>query len=59
MPREGAEVRWLPSFLLSPVSQTHCYFEGLSLKAAEEPNRYVGVRFEQSVEVAEMTRESV
>ena len=56
---EGVEVRWIRSFFLPSVSQTHCYFEGPSLQAVEELNARAGVPFERIIEVAEMTPESV
>jgi hypothetical protein len=59
MRSEGVQVRWLRSFFLPSVSQTHCYFEGPSLQAVEELNQRAGVPFERIMEVAEMTPESV
>lgn len=59
MRSEGVEVRWVRSFFLPSASQTHCYFEGPSLKSVEELNQRAGVPFERIVEVAEMTPESV
>lgn len=59
MQNEGVPVRWLRSFFLPASSQTHCYFEGPSLADVTELNRRAGLPFEQIVEVAEMTPESV
>ena len=59
MRSEGTEVRWIGSFFLPPSSQTHCYFEGPSTLAVEEVNQRAGVPFDQIVEVAEMTPETV
>lgn len=59
MSSEGAQVRWMRSFFLPSVSQTHCYFEAPGLQTVEELNQRAGVPFEQILEVAEMTPESV
>jgi hypothetical protein len=59
MTSEGKPVRWVRSFFLPEIAQTHCYFEAPSRAAVEEANERARIPFTQIVEVVEMTPEMV
>ena len=59
MTQEGESVRWIRSFFVPETSQTHCYFEGASKEAVEEPNTRARIPFTDIAEVVEMTPEAV
>jgi hypothetical protein len=59
MTREGESVRWIRSFFLPDLSQTHCYFDACSKQAVEEVNHRAKIPFTEVTEVIEMTPESL
>lgn len=59
MTAEGQPVRWVRSFFLPEVSQTHCYFEGPTREAVEEASLRARIPFLRIVQVVEMTPESL
>ena len=59
MTQEGEPVRWIRSFFLPEVAQTHCYFEAANRAAVEEVNTRARIPFTLITEVMEMTPEQV
>lgn len=59
MTNEGQSVRWIRSFYLPEMAQTHCYFEAASLATVEEANKRARIPFTHITEVVEMTPDSV
>jgi hypothetical protein len=59
MTQEGEAVRWMRSFYLPELAQTHCYFEAANRGAVEEANQRARIPFTLIAEVLEMTPESV
>ena len=55
MTQEGKSVRWIRSFFLPELSQTHCYFEVGSKQAVEEANQRAKIPFVEVAEAIEMT----
>ncbi len=59
MQDEGKEVTWIRSFFLADTEETHCYFQGPSVESIESLNERAQIPFQEIVEVAEMTPDSV
>ena len=59
MTNEGQSVRWIRSFYLPEMAQTHCYFEAASRAMVEEANQRARIPFTNITEVVEMTPDSV
>ncbi len=59
MRAEGTDVRWIRSFFLPDLSQTHCYFEGPDASAVEEANQRARIPFVRISQALEMTPEGL
>jgi len=53
------DVRWIRSFFLPDLSQTHCYFEGPDASAVEEANQRARIPFVRISQALEMTPEGL
>jgi hypothetical protein len=59
MTEEGTPVRWIRSYFLPDVQQTHCYFEAPDEQSVREVNERASIPFTSVHEVHELTPESV
>ena len=59
MTTEGTPVRWIRSYFLPELQQTHCYFEAPDAASVREVNERANIPFESVHEVHELTPESV
>lgn len=59
MSEEGTPVRWIRSFFLPEIEQTHCYFEAPDAEAVREVNERANIPFKTVTEVMELTPDAV
>ena len=59
MTQEGTPVRWIRSYFLPEMEQTHCYFEAPHVEAVREVNERAGIPFSSVHSVQEMTPDAV
>ena len=59
MTQEGESIRWIRSFFLPEISQTHCYFEASTKQAVEEANRRAKIPFVEITQAVEMTPDGI
>lgn len=59
MTDEGTPVKWLRSFFIPKVEQTHCYFEAPSADAVKEVNERANIPFIEIHEAQELVPEAV
>jgi len=59
MTDEGTPIKWLRSFFIPKIEQTHCYFEAPSDDAVKEVNERANIPFNEIHEAQELVPEAV